>query len=144
MKEQNIEFAIAKNVFYNPEMQFCRSFCSLAVGAIEAKIKVLDAFSATGIRGIRYAKENKNVKEIDFLEANDDAIPTLKKNLKKNKIKGKPIKQLYERHFVNGFLDYLDPPKKVGSIYPKPKDFGYDFVEIDPFGTPVLQLLFVE
>lgn len=118
MKEEIIEFAVAKNIFYNPEMQFCRSFCSLAVGALEKKMAVLDAFSASGIRGIRYKKENRNVKSIDFLEANDHAIPVLKRNLKKNKVNGAVIKKLYEKYFASNF-------------------FFYDFVEIDPFGTPV-------
>src|SRR3989338_7640169 len=118
MKEGSISFNLAKNVFYNPEMQFCRSFCSLAVGAIGKKLTVLDAFSASGIRGIRYAKENRNLAKIDFLEANDAATPVLKRNLKLNKIKkASAIKKLYEKYFTSGF-------------------FSYDFVEIDPFGTP--------
>ncbi len=118
MQEESISFRLAKNVFYNPEMQFCRSFCSLAVGAIDGDISLLDAFSASGIRGIRYKKENKNVASIDFLEANDDAIPLLEKNLKKNKIRAGIIQKLYEKHFTCDF-------------------FLYDFIEIDPFGTPM-------
>ena len=119
MREEKIEFNLTKNVFYNAEMQFCRSFCSLAVGAIGTKINVIDAFSASGVRGIRYAKENKNVKQIDFLEANDVAIPIIKKNLKSNKIKkASIIKKIYEKYFTSDF-------------------FSYDFIEIDPFGTPV-------
>ncbi len=125
MKEEGIEFTTAKNIFYNQEMQFCRSFFSLAVGAIGDKINVLDAFSATGIRGIRYTKENKNVKKIDFLEANDYAIPIIKKNLKKNKIKANIIKNLYEKYLT----------AEVAG-----KFFFYDFIEIDSFGTPVLYL----
>jgi len=117
MKEESIEFETDR-LFYNPNMQFCRSFFSLAVGAINKDIALLDGFTASGIRGIRYAKENKNVKQIDFLEANDEAIPIIKKNLAKNKIKGKTIESLYEKHFSNGFL-------------------FYDLIEIDPFGTPV-------
>ena len=59
IQEENTNFEVSKDVFYNPNMQFCRSFCSLAVGALEEKLNVLDAFCASGIRGIRYAKENK-------------------------------------------------------------------------------------
>lgn len=118
MKEENIEFQVSKNVFYNAHMQFCRSFFSLAIGAIGKNLQVLEGLSSSGIRGIRYAKENKNVKKIDFLEANDYAIPIIKKNLKKNKLKAKIIHKLYEKYLANDF-------------------FFYDFVEIDPFGTPV-------
>ena len=117
MQEESISFE-TKKIFYNPNMQFCRSFFSLAAGALNGKLQVLDGFSATGIRGIRYQKENKNIQQIGFLEANDDAIPVLRKNLKRNKLKGKIIHQLYEKYLASGF-------------------FFYDLIEIDPFGTPV-------
>ena len=134
MIEEKIEFNLAKNVFYNPEMQFCRSFCSLAVGAIGNKINILDAFSASGIRGIRYAKENKNVASIGFLEANDCAIPVIKKNLKESKIKKSSIiKKLYEKYFTSpiGLRANSLEVSKISSDF-----FFYDFIEIDPFGTP--------
>jgi tRNA (guanine26-N2/guanine27-N2)-dimethyltransferase len=120
MKEEKIEFDIGK-VFYNPNMQFNRSFSSLAVGALEGKLSAIDAFSASGIRGMRYKKENKNVKEIAFLDANDQAMPLLKKNLRKNKIKADAIKKPYEKYFTSGF-------------------FFYDLIEVDPFGSPVPHL----
>ncbi len=116
IKEESISFD-SKNTFYNPEMRFCRSFFSLAVGALEGKLKLLDAFCASGIRGIRYAKENKNVKEITFLDLSKNAITASKKNTKTNKLKAKFVNDKIEK-FCTVFLDY-------------------DFVEIDPFGTPV-------
>ncbi len=121
MQEESITFD-PKNLFYNKEMQFSRSFSSLSIGALGGKLHILDAFSASGIRGIRYAKENKNVKRIDFLEANEEAVPVIKKNLKTNKLaRSVVINALYEKYLASDF-------------------FHYDFIEIDPFGTPVPSL----
>ncbi|MDO8554360.1 MAG: hypothetical protein Q7S22_06125 [Candidatus Micrarchaeota archaeon] len=116
-KEEKISFD-SKNTFYNSEMRFCRGFFSLAVGALEGKMKLLDAFCASGIRGIRYAKENKNVKEITFLDLSKNAIVRTKKNIKINKITRANVVCVKIEKFCTNFLDY-------------------DFVEIDPFGTPV-------
>jgi tRNA (guanine26-N2/guanine27-N2)-dimethyltransferase len=115
MKEEGVEFTVAKNVFYNPNMEFCRSICSLAVGAIEEKIIVCDGFAASGIRGIRYATENKNVKKTIFVDIEKNAIACAKKNAKKNKIK-------FEA--------------KCGNFSRLVFDIVADFVEIDPFGSP--------
>ncbi len=120
MEEEKIKFD-SKNTFYNPEMRFCRSFFSLAIGAIDEKLNVLDAFCASGIRGIRYAKENKNVQGITFLDVSKNAIARTKKNAKTNK-----IKNIGNSSFVCNRIEKFC------------SDFShFDFVEIDPFGTPV-------
>lgn len=115
MKEEGIEFQACKGVFYNPNMNFCRSLASLAVGAIDEKLVVCDAFAATGIRGIRYAKENRNVKDLILVDIEDKAAKCAKENAKKNKIKAKVMK---------------------GNISKLVFDIAADFVEVDPFGTP--------
>lgn len=117
MKEESITFD-SKKTFYNPEMRFCRSFFSLAIGALEKKLKLLDAFCASGVRGIRYVKENKNVKEITFLDVSKNAIIRTKKNMRLNKLK--KTKTACER--IENFCKVFH---------------NFDLVEIDPFGTPV-------
>jgi len=121
MIEEKIEFQ-AKNVFYNEEMRFCRSIFSLAVGAIDEQIALLDAFCASGTRGIRYAKENKNVKSSIFLDWSENCIKLAKENAKKNKVK----KAKMIREDVNKFL--------VNNFHEEKAEFN--FVELDPFGTP--------
>lgn len=101
-------------------MQFCRSISSLAVGATEEKLELVDAFCASGIRGIRYSKENKNVKKITFLDIEKKAIASARKNAKANKLKA----------------DF-----KEGNISRLAFDLSADFLEIDPFGTPSPYLL---
>jgi tRNA (guanine26-N2/guanine27-N2)-dimethyltransferase len=120
LEEEGIKFTVPKNVFYNPNMQFCRSMSSLAVGAIKEKLDLVDAFCASGIRGIRYAKENKNVKTITFLDIEKAAINAAKKNAKANKLKH---------------------DAKHGNISELAFQTSADFLEIDPFGTPSPYLL---
>ncbi|MDD5171691.1 MAG: tRNA (guanine(10)-N(2))-dimethyltransferase [Candidatus ainarchaeum sp.] len=115
LEEDGITFSTAKTVFYNPAMRLCRSMSSLAVGAIGEKLEVVDAFCASGIRGIRYAKENKNVKKLTFIDIDKRAIALAKKNAKTNKLKADAV---------------------VGNISRLAFEHDADFLEIDPFGTP--------
>jgi tRNA (guanine26-N2/guanine27-N2)-dimethyltransferase len=115
LEEEGITFATSKNVFYNPEMRFCRSMSSLAVGAIKEPLEAVDAFCASGIRGIRYAKENKNVKRITFIDIDQSAITLAKKNARANRLKSEA---------------------KKGNVSKLAFETVADFLEIDPFGTP--------
>jgi len=122
-------------VFYNPAMAFNRSISSLAMGCcmkmLEAEgsdgrktgsgFMVLDGLCSLGARGIRYAKENK-IKRVVFVDANPDAVKVLKKNIKLNKIKNAEIAEMDLNKF---FLS---------------NEGHYDFIEIDPFGSPVFFL----
>jgi len=117
LEEDGITFSTSKTVFYNPAMRLCRSMSSLAVGAIAEKIEVVDAFCASGIRGIRYMKENKNVKKLTFIDIDRRAISLAKKNAKANKLGSKAS-------------------AVVANISRAAFDHDADFLEIDPFGTP--------
>lgn len=118
IKENTAEIYTKKGIFYNPHMEFCRDISSLAVGAIKDKLRICDGFSATGIRGIRYIKENKNVESIALVDANKNALPLMKKNLRHNKISAKKAK-VYDEDILRHLFG---------------KD--YNFIELDPFGSP--------
>lgn len=120
LEEEDVKLAAAKGVFYNPQMRFCRSISSLAVGAIGEKIEVVDAFTASGARGIRYAKENKNVKKLTLLDIEKSAISLAKKNAKANKVKAGAV---------------------IANISRAAFELDADFLEIDPFGTPAPYLV---
>ncbi len=101
-------------VFYNPAMRFNRSISTLAVRAISPK-KLLDGFSASGVRGLRYALEG-NAKEVTFLDSDPKAVKKIKSNLKRNSLKAETIQSDFNSYcYANG---------------------GFDFVEVDPFGSP--------
>ncbi|VVB98305.1 tRNA (guanine(26)-N(2))-dimethyltransferase [uncultured archaeon] len=134
MEEEGFVFETGK-LFYNPNMRFSRSFGSLSVGAIGNResglrggrrnvddrigedISVLDGFAASGIRGLRYAKENRNVKSVTLLDIWKIAPAIIEKNAKKNKIKNAEA-------FNADFNEFAIKNQ-------------FDFIEIDPFGTPI-------
>jgi len=114
--EEGVKLILPADVFYNTEMHLCRDISSLAVGTIGSDIKVCDAFSASGVRGIRYAKENANVKGVTFVDIYEEAAKAIVENVKENCVKDATV----ACEGVNKFL----------------YDNEFDFVEIDPFGTP--------
>ena len=114
--EGGITLSVAKGVFYNPEMELCRSIFSLAVGALKGKISLADCMCASGVRGLRYKKENKNVSSLALVDLSRKAIADAKKNARLNKIKCKCLLQ-----DANMFL----------------YENECDFVELDPFGSPM-------
>lgn len=110
-------------VFYNPAMKHNRdiSVLALSVFAEETKrlLKVADCLSATGVRGIRYALEAKGISDVFFNDLNPEAIRLLKKNIRQNKIK-------------NAHID-----EKDACVFLSEHKYEMDFVDIDPFGTPM-------
>ncbi|MFP3950190.1 MAG: tRNA (guanine(10)-N(2))-dimethyltransferase [Candidatus Micrarchaeia archaeon] len=114
MQEEQVSFEAGK-IFYNPHMQLCRSFSSLLVGAIGEEISILDGFSATGIRGIRYAKENPNVSSLDLLDMDSGAADLSR---------------------TNAIRNGLDAEAYTGEFNSFMMDRKYDFIELDPFGSP--------
>jgi tRNA (guanine26-N2/guanine27-N2)-dimethyltransferase len=115
---------LKKGVFFNPEMKVCRDFTSLWISVLPKLNILVDGFCASGIRGIRYKLENKNVSDLIFFDRSQTAILNTKQNLKLNKLKGEVFKGNSNEFFVN----YQN----------------FDFCEIDPFGSPAqyLDLLF--
>jgi tRNA (guanine26-N2/guanine27-N2)-dimethyltransferase len=123
MEEEGIRFSVAEGVFYNPQMRFCRTMSSLAVGAIGGGLEVVDAFCASGIRGIRYAKENGNVRKLTSLDIEKKAVTLAKKNARTSKIPYSRFAAVRENISRAAF------------------DLDADFLEIDPFGTPAPYLV---
>ncbi len=104
-------------VFYNPVMKFNRDISVLILNSIEKnKLKIALPLAASGIRGIRLLLElpKRKIDEIHF----NDYNKKIKNNLKLNKI-DKKIK-IFNME-ANLFL-----------LQSK----GFDYIDIDPFGTP--------
>lgn len=121
MTEGKARISVPEGVFFNPEMEFCRDFSSLVVGALGGKkgsLKIVDATAATGIRGIRYKIENVNVGEVFFVDLRKDAVAACRRNARHNGLKGA------------GF--FAGPFEKFAV-----ENRGFGLIEIDPFGTPV-------
>ncbi len=108
-------------VFYNPKMTFNRNISVAAIQTFqkdaERKITILDALSASGIRGLRYAKEISGVNEILLNDKNPVAYGLIKKNIALNKLQKK-----------------CKPVKNDANILMHQNVF--DVIDIDPFGSP--------
>jgi tRNA (guanine26-N2/guanine27-N2)-dimethyltransferase len=139
LEEEGISFEGGSS-FYNPHMRLCRSFSSLLVGTLQENLSILDGFCASGIRGIRYAKENENVSALDFLDISPEAVGLSKKNAEKNGIgaKSRGTKSNSHEAEFNSFL--MDAGKREGGDSREGQAGGspqaYDFIELDPFGSP--------
>ncbi len=105
-------------VFYNPKMTFDRNIsvavCDLLPHILGKTPLTLDALSATGVRALRYRKESGL--DVWANDCNPKAANLIRENAKRNKVKIKITEKdanllLREEHF--------------------------DFVDIDPFGSPI-------
>ncbi len=115
--EDGVTFLWKEGLFYNPHMRLSRLLSSLAVGAIGEELYIFDGFAATGIRGLRYAVENENVKEVTFNDISEEALEVAKANA--------------ERHGIA----YSVEKGRAEDILWREKH-RWNFIELDPFGSP--------
>jgi tRNA (guanine26-N2/guanine27-N2)-dimethyltransferase len=113
--------ALGKGAFYNPASEFQRDISISVAQAWQRlsgqRIKVCDALSASGIRGLRYAKEVKGVKAVTLNDKNPAAVSVIKRNIKLNKLSKlcKPV-----RADANVLLH----------------ENIFNFIDLDPYGSP--------
>lgn len=105
--------------FYNPAMRAARDVSVLVLSHLVESTKktwrVIDAMAATGARGIRLANEVPNVK-VQLNDVNDAAM------------------QMAERNARGLHLRNVD--FRIGRLESHLAAEPYDWVDIDPFGTP--------
>jgi len=110
-------------VFYNPVMKLNRDVTVLLLNSIDKKnMQIALPLAATGVRGIRLLLELKKskIKSISFNDNNTEAVKLIKSNLKLNKIKlGKKVN-----------ISNLDANLFILNSK------GFDYIDIDPFGSP--------
>ncbi len=124
--ERSFKDPFHQPVFFNPRMEFNRTLSSLAIGAAKKLVEgfvLLDGLCGIGPRGIRYVLES-GVEKVVFVEANPDAVKVLKKNIRLNNIPRKKYR-IVERDLNAALVDSAE---------------RFDFIEIDPFGSPVFFL----
>jgi tRNA (guanine26-N2/guanine27-N2)-dimethyltransferase len=114
--------------FYNPRMAFNRD---ISVLTLKAHIKIVsgeglricDAMTGVGARGIRYAREVEEVSEVVLNDLNPIALQFAEYNSHLNKVNEKT-------RIVH------DEANRALSLASTP-DSRFDLVDLDPFGTPV-------
>jgi len=111
--------------FYNPKKKFDRDkTIEILKKFVRGKKELLmcDLLSASGIRALRFASELSNVSEVYAVEHNPKSVEFILRNILRNKkILKADIKVLKS--------------KACRALYTLEKRF--DFIDIDPFGTPV-------
>ncbi|WP_457750465.1 tRNA (guanine(10)-N(2))-dimethyltransferase [Thermococcus sp.] len=120
-------------VFYNPVMALNRDVSVLALRVLKPE-KALDALSATGIRGIRYLLESP-VEEVWLNDISREAFELIVKNLSLNlgsegEIVGE--KRVVFKGEKKAFANLDDANRLMAE-----KFRYFDFLDLDPFGSPV-------
>jgi tRNA (guanine26-N2/guanine27-N2)-dimethyltransferase len=102
-------------IFYNPTMEFDRNI-SVAFARVVKPKRACDVLAATGVRGIRYAKAG--IPEVYINDANPKAFELIKKNVCLNEPMNSKV-----------IVKNMD----ANVLLRKEK---FEFVDIDPFGSP--------
>ncbi|KAK2835028.1 hypothetical protein Q5P01_015512 [Channa striata] len=133
------------DTYFNRKMKTNRQlvFCSLAVLAEErSPLECLDAFGATGIMGLQWAKHLCNAVKVTITDINDTCIKMIKENCELNRIRvegsprgsrgpegssssdgeGVPIATVEVAKMDANVIMHLRP---------------FDYIHLDPFGTAV-------
>ncbi len=118
------ETAISRKmeVFYNPAMKLNRDLTMDLLNSVANKsMQIADPLAGSGIRAIRMLLELRKgkIKSIDANDHSQSAVAAMKKNLKLNKIKSSKIKT----HCKDANIFILESS-------------GFDYIDIDPFGSP--------
>ncbi len=111
-------------VFYNPVMKDNRSLTILLLRALDRKsLRIALPLAASGVRGIRMLKElpQECIKEILFNDLNEKAISIITKNLEVNQLENEKAK-----------VKLFNEDAKIFLLRNRP----FDYIDIDPFGTP--------
>ena len=106
-------------VFYNPEMKLNRDISILLLKSIPDKdLRVLDLLAGSGIRSIRFIKElpTSKINELHINDQSAEAVELIKKNLKLNKVQAKVFNKDANELLV--------------------RSNGFDYIDVDPFGSP--------
>ncbi|MBS3790300.1 MAG: methyltransferase [Candidatus Thermoplasmatota archaeon] len=105
-------------VFYNPSMEKSRDiFISFLKSWAQKDLSLLDGMAASGIRGIRALKETP-ISKVTMNDISEEAVNLIRKNVEKNSVQANITHESVEKHIIKNRYDY-------------------DYIDIDPFGTPV-------
>jgi tRNA (guanine26-N2/guanine27-N2)-dimethyltransferase len=111
------------DVFYNPIMKSNRDISVLLLNSIDkTKLNLADPLAGSGIRSIRFLLELKKnkIKTISINDYSNKAIKSIKNNFKLNKLK------------INKKVEIKNQDANLFLLNSQ----GFDYIDIDPFGTP--------
>ncbi|MBD3303663.1 tRNA (guanine(10)-N(2))-dimethyltransferase [Candidatus Woesearchaeota archaeon] len=106
-------------VFYNPDMKLNRDVSILLLKSIPDKdLRILDLLAGSGIRSARFVKElpASKIKDIVVNDKSSEAVKLIRKNLKLNKVNAKVFNRDANELLI--------------------QSSGFDYIDVDPFGSP--------
>ncbi len=108
----------AGSVFFNEQMAFNRDISIMLLRALERpRTTVADAMTATGSRAVRIANEVPGT-EVTANDIDENAMPYIKANIE-----------------LNGLSNVTPSNANMHSLF---ADSSFDYVDLDPFGSPSL------
>ncbi|XP_077013334.1 tRNA (guanine(27)-N(2))-dimethyltransferase isoform X2 [Tamandua tetradactyla] len=129
--------------YFNPKMKLNRQliFCTLAALAKERKpLECLDAFGATGIMGLQWAKHLGNAVKVTINDLNENSVTLIQENCHLNKLK--VVVDSKKNEESDDVLE--EGEENLGNIKVTKMDANvlmhlrsFDFIHLDPFGTSV-------
>ncbi|MFC1723290.1 tRNA (guanine(26)-N(2))-dimethyltransferase [Nanoarchaeota archaeon] len=110
-------------VFYNPLMKLNRDMSVLLLKSLgEKDLQICDPLAGTGVRSVRFLLETPEViKNITINDKDEQSIGLIKENLELNRFEADGERVRVANKDANVLLYSAS---------------GYDYVDIDPFGTP--------
>ena len=120
------------DVFYNPDMKNNRDMAILLLNSLDVyssaegkeKLLIADIMAGTGIRSLRFLLETKKVEEIHINDFSEKSIKLIKENLKINNIHKIISKNKIKIYNDDANLFLLNSK-------------GFNYIDIDPFGSPI-------
>jgi len=103
-------------VFYNPVMKLNRDIAISLINASGKSPRVADFLAGCGVRGIRMLLECPSIESVTFNDYNPKAVEMINSNLSLNGLKA-------EVHCEDAEKFLLESK-------------GFDYIDIDPFGSP--------
>ncbi|XP_004424983.1 PREDICTED: TRMT1-like protein [Ceratotherium simum simum] len=129
--------------YFNPKMKLNRQliFCTLAALTKERKpLECLDAFGATGIMGLQWAKHLGNAVKVTINDLSENSVTLIQENCHLNKLK--VVVDSEEKEDSGDSLE--EGEENLGNIKVTKMDANvlmhlrsFDFIHLDPFGTSV-------
>ncbi len=105
-------------IFYNPAMERNRDISISFLKALGVKGKrLLDGMAASGVRGVRMANE-LDAEEVVLTDVSRESVKLIEKNIALNGLNARVFNDSLESHLLDNRCKY-------------------DYVDLDPFGTPV-------
>lgn len=106
-------------VFYNPDMKLNRDISILLLKSITEKdLRILDLLAGSGVRSARFIRElsASKIKELIVNDKSSEAFSLIKRNFQLNKLSAKVCNRDANELLINSE--------------------GFDYIDVDPFGSP--------